>query len=109
MDTWTVLPNKTKEDVLNAQQVIKTKMPQTYAYIQATVLRCGAGVFKNVGRGLAGEANRFYAFENDVIVGTPFNQTDIMQTIIEQMMQNGAKYFCVLVEPVKMEAWHGAD
>lgn len=90
---------RTTEQIKADQQTIKAKMPQTYKYIQDTVTRCGADVFKNVNRGLAGEANRFYAFENEVLVGTPFTETDIMQTIIEQMMQNGAKYFCVLVEP----------
>lgn len=91
---------RTTEQIKADQQTIKAKMPQTYKYIQDTVTRCGADVFKNVNRGLAGEPNRFYAFENEVLVGTPFTETDIMQTIIDAMMQNGAKYFCVLVEPV---------
>lgn len=95
---------RTTEQIKADQQTIKAKMPQTYKYIQDTVTRCGADVFKNVNRGLAGEANRFYAFENEVLVGTPFTETDIMQTIIDAMMQNGARYFCALVEPAKMEA-----
>lgn len=92
---------RTTEQIKADQQTIKARMPQTYKYIQDTVQRCGGDVFKNVNRGLAGEPNRFYAFENQIIVGAPFNETDIMQTIIDQMMQNGAKYFCVLVEPSK--------
>lgn len=92
---------RTKEQILADQATIKAKMPETYKHIQVAVKRSGPDVFKNVNRGLAGEPNRFYAFENEVIVGTPFNETDIMQTIIDQMMQNGAKYFCVLVEPSK--------
>lgn len=94
-----VITPRTTEQIKADQQIIKTRMSQTYKYIQDTVARCGADVFKNVNRGLAGEANRFYAFEEGMLVGTPFNQSDIMQTIIEQMMQNSAKYFCVLVEP----------
>jgi hypothetical protein len=94
---------RTTDQIKADQQTIKAKMPQTYKYIQDTVARCGADVFKNVNRGLAGEANRFYAFENEVLIGTPFTKTDIMQTIINAMMQNGAKCFCVLVEPVKVE------
>lgn len=90
---------RTTEHIKADQQTIKAKMPQTYKYIQDTVQRCGGDVFKNVNRGLAGEPNRFYAFENEILIGTPFNQTDVMQMIIDQMMRNGAKYFCVLVEP----------
>lgn len=94
---------RTKEQILADQATIKAKMHETYKHIQVAVKRSGSDVFKNVNRGLAGEPNRFYAFENEILIGTPFNQTDVMQMIIDQMMQNGAKYFCVLVEPAKME------
>lgn len=90
---------KTTEQIKADQQTIKTKMPQTYKYIQDTVQRCGQDVFKNVNRGLAGEPNRFIAHECGVTVGTVFTDGSVMQEIITQSMRHGSVYFCVLVEP----------
>jgi hypothetical protein len=90
---------RTTEQIKADQQTIKTKMPKTYKYIQDTVARCGADVFKNVNRGLAGEPNRFIAHEAGVTVGAVFTDGSAMQEIITQSMRYGSVYFCVLVEP----------
>jgi hypothetical protein len=95
-----VITPRTTEQIKADQQTIKAKMPKTYKYIQDTVARCGADVFKNVNRGLAGEPNRFIAHECGVTVGTVFTDGSVMQEIITQSMQHGALYFCVLVEPI---------
>lgn len=57
---------------------IKAHMPEVYKSIQAKAAEIGKPAFALVRRGLRGEANCFYAFERGHVVGTPFNQTDVM-------------------------------
>ena len=102
--TQSTIQQRSKEDVLADQATIKAKMPKTYAYITETVKRVGPEAFKNVNRGLYGEPNRFFAFENGISMGTVFTEAGVLQEIITQMMRHGAQYFCVLLEPAKMEA-----
>lgn len=68
---------------------IKAHMPETYKSIQAKAAETGKAAFGIVRRGLRGEPNCFYAFERGHVVGTPFNQTDVMPTTAFYMVAFG--------------------
>lgn len=74
---------------------IKAHMPEVYASIQAKAEAMGKPAFALVRRGLRGEANCFYAFEHGHVVGTPFNQTDVMPEIAKYMVQFGCDHIVV--------------
>lgn len=74
---------------------IKANMPEVYKAIQAKAQEIGRPAFSLVRRGLAGEANCFYAFERGRVVGTPFNRTDIMAEIAKYMVQFGCSHIVV--------------
>lgn len=74
---------------------IKAHMPEVYQSIQAKAAAIGKPAFALVRRGLRGEANCFYAFERGRVVGTPFNQTDVMAEIAKYMVQFGCSHIVV--------------
>lgn len=76
---------------------IKTHMPEVYKGIQAKAVELGTPAYALVRRGLRGEPNCFFAFERGRVVGTPFNVTNIMAVVAQNMVQFGVK--CVLVWP----------
>lgn len=74
---------------------IKAYMPEVYQAIQAKAADIGKPAFGLVRRGLRGEANCFYAFERGYVVGTPFNQADVMPEIAKYMVQFGCMHIVV--------------
>ena len=74
---------------------IKANMPETYKAIQAKAQDIGKPAYALVRRGLRGDANCFYAFERGYVVGTPFNQGDIMAEISKYMVQFGCTFIVV--------------
>lgn len=76
---------------------IKAHMPEVYKGIQAKAAQIGKPAYALVRRGLRGEPNCFFAFERGRVVGTPFNVTNVMAVVAQNMVQFGAK--CALVWP----------
>lgn len=74
---------------------IKANMPEVYKSIQEKAQQRGKAAFALVRRGLRGEPNCFYAFERGHVVGTPFNQTDIMPQIAMYMVRFGCSHIVV--------------
>lgn len=74
---------------------IKANMPQVYKSIQAKAAAIGKPAFALVRRGLRGEANCFYAFEQGHVVGAPFNQGDVMPEIARYMVQFGCDHIVI--------------
>lgn len=103
-------------------EVIKTKMPSTYAEIKERGERVtgkvfdpandlvraeGSVVYQLVRRGIRGEPNCFYAVERGHVVGTPFNIEDVARDIAWGMVSLGCAHVCIL--PVfKRGTQHGA-
>jgi hypothetical protein len=77
------------------RDVIKTHMPNTYSAILKKSEEVGAPAFDWVRRGLRGEANCFYAFENGYVVGTPFSVSGISAVVAQHMVQFGVAYCCI--------------
>jgi hypothetical protein len=74
---------------------IKANMPEVYKSIQAKASDIGKPAYALVRRGLRGEANCFYAFERGRVVGTPFNQGDIMAETAKYMVQFGCTFIVI--------------
>lgn len=74
---------------------IKAHMPEVYQSIQAKAADIGKPAFALVRRGLRGEPNCFYAFERGYVVGTPFNQGDVMPEIAKYMVRFGCAHIVV--------------
>ena len=74
---------------------IKASMPEVYRSIQEKAAAVGKPAYALVRRGLRGEANCFYAFERGRVVGTPFNQGDVMAEIAKYMVQFGCTHIVV--------------
>ena len=87
---------KTKEEIEAVIQTIKARMPDTYANIQLKVKEIGNEAYELVRRGIRGEGDCFYAFENFNVVGTPFKVNhEIAATIAVYMVEFGST-FCTL-------------
>jgi hypothetical protein len=82
-------------DVTAKIEEIKRHMPETYSSIKAKAAVIGNEAFVLVRRGLRGEANCFYAFEQGRVVGAPFDRTDIMPEIAKYMVQFGCSHIVV--------------
>ena len=74
---------------------IKASMPEVHRSIQEKAAAIGKPAYSLVRRGLRGEANCFYAFERGRVVGTPFNEGDIMAEIARCMVQFGCTHIVV--------------
>ena len=85
-----------KEKVRRQIERVKAHMPNVYQYIKDKADDRGAEVWALVRRGMAGEANCFYAFENRCVVGTPFNLTTVMAEIEANLVQFGVEHVAVL-------------
>jgi hypothetical protein len=77
------------------QLTIKTKMPETYNYIQERAKQHPKGTFGLVKRGVLGEPGCFYAFERGHVVGTPFNGHQIQADVAVNMVRFGCAYVCI--------------
>ncbi|MEI6599850.1 MAG: hypothetical protein WCN21_05220 [Comamonadaceae bacterium] len=74
---------------------IKASMPEVHRSIQEKAAAIGKSAYSLARRGLRGEANCFYAFERGRVVGTPFNEGDIMAEIARYMVQFGCTHIVV--------------
>ena len=92
MDTWTPEQQRLIEQ---GQQLIKAKMPSTYAKIKAEAEK-DARVWGLVRRGLTGEANCFWAVECGQTVGSPFVGAVGLDWAAQAMAQFGCAYVCTL-------------
>lgn len=92
MDTWTDAQRMLIEQ---GQQLIKGKMPRTYAKIRAEASKDGR-VWSLVRRGLAGEPNCFWATEDGQTVGAPFVGAVGLDWAVRQMAEFGCPYVCTL-------------
>jgi hypothetical protein len=77
---------------------IKAFMPEVYKAIQARA-KSVPGTFREVRAALRGEPNLFYAFERGRVVGTPFNETDIMADVASFMVQFECAHVCIWSKP----------
>lgn len=74
---------------------IKAHMPEVYKSIQAKAGSIGKPAFALVRRGLRGEANCFYAFEQGRVVGTPFTLADVTRDIAQYMVTFGCTHVVI--------------
>jgi hypothetical protein len=95
-----------KANIEPAIAEIKTYMPEVYKSILAKSEAIGKPAFALVRRGLRGEPNCFYAFERGRVVGTPFNQTDIMAEIARYMVQFGCDHVVVWASEGVVDGTH---
>jgi hypothetical protein len=84
-----------KMDVNGKVEEIKRFMPETYKSIQAKAAKIGNVAYELVRRGLRGEANCFYAFEQARVVGTPFNMPDVTADVALCIVEFGCAYVCM--------------
>lgn len=99
---------QTAERVAQLISEIKAHMPDTYAAIKARAAERQSGVYETVRRGLAGEANCFYAIEGGRVVGTPFDLPNVMPELAAQIVQFGCRFVCMLALPKAGGATDGA-
>jgi hypothetical protein len=102
MDSWTdqklqgAASQSKVEDLL---QLIKTRMPMTYAQITRKAQEQGRGVYVLVRRGLRGEGNCFWAMEAGHVVGTPFAASHPVSAVMAQaLVQFGCAHVCTIAE-----------
>jgi hypothetical protein len=86
---------KTPEEVAQVLQVIKTKMPNVYAAIQAKATEIGPEAFSLVRQGIRGDPYKFYAFEAGHVVGTPFTGHPIEADVASFMCSFGCPFVCL--------------
>ena len=87
---------KTDAEVEVLKALIKNEMPDLYASIQLKAKSIGNEAFTWVRRGLQGEPNCFYGFENGRVVGTPFSiQCEHVDQQVRDMVAFGST-FCSL-------------
>lgn len=105
MDTKTEAAMKTDAEVAAMIALIKARMPDTYANIQLKAKQPGVKAYELVRRGLRGEPNCFYAFENFKVVGTPFTlEHEDALPIALYMVQFGSTFCCIYGDRLKKKA-----
>lgn len=105
MDTTETAAMKSSEEVAALIEVIKERMPDTYANIKLKAASIGKPAYEYVRRGLRGEANCFYAFENFKVVGTPFNlEHEDALPVALYMVQFGSTFCCIYGDRLKKKA-----
>jgi hypothetical protein len=92
-----------KVDVAALINTIKRNMPEVYTMIKAKAAEIGNDAYGHVRAGLAGKANRFYAFERGHLVGTPFNMPGITADVARFMVEFGLNA-CAIWAPVQSPA-----
>lgn len=97
MDT-TKTPVKSAEEVEAVIATIKTKMPRTYAAIQAKAQDLGKAAFALVRSAIKGQPNCFYANEAGWVVGTRFDQSEISRDVAQLLVCHGVDHFIVWPE-----------
>lgn len=85
----------TREKVARQKELVKAHMPDVYQAIKDKAEDIGRDAWLLVDRGMAGEPDCFYAFENRCVVGTPFNRPDIMADVAVNMVRFGVAYVVI--------------
>lgn len=80
---------------------IKTHMPETYKGIQSKAAAIGRLAYQLVRRGVSGEANCFYGWENGRVVGTPFNCPQVTGDIALHVVEFGSAHVCIFGEQLQ--------
>ncbi len=101
-------PQGAPVNVAAGVQLIKEKMPKTYASIQAKAEVIGRPAFALVRRSIAGEANLFYAIEAGHVVGTPFEACMLSAEVARWMVAFGTASVVMWGEEAKAEVTSGA-
>lgn len=112
MDTWTdsgARNDSTSADVVQqGLQLIRSRMPNVYAAVQAKAAEIGPAAYALVRRGLRGQARCFWAVEAGHVVGTPFDGHPVQAEVARAMVQFGCAHVCVWGEPTTGGQAHGA-
>lgn len=91
MDTETAK----KERVARQIELVKAHMPKTYQHIKDRAEDIGQVAWTLVRRGMAGEANCFYAIENRCVVGAPFDRSDTTDMFAGQIVRFGCEFMAI--------------
>jgi hypothetical protein len=105
MDTKTETAMKSSEEIAAVIEVIKARMPGTYKAIKLKADSIGKPAYEYVRRGIRGEPNCFYAFENFNVVGTKFS---IEHEDATYMVEFGSTFCIIFGDRLKKaEVQHG--
>lgn len=104
MDTCTAEEKEAQAaKVAEGLALIKARMPRVYAHIQEKAGEIGNLAYALVRRGLAGQANCFYAFERGHVVGTPFSAGPLPAGVAEQMVQFDMAFVALWACPAEVQ------
>jgi hypothetical protein len=95
-------------DVEEGIRNIKVNMPQTYRSIQAKASEIGREAYALVRRSLAGQRNAFYAIERGHVVGTPFEEVDLVPDVARLMVQFECRSVVMWARSAVQGSDHGA-
>lgn len=84
-----------KERVARQIELVKAHMPKTYQHIKDRAESMGANAWTLVRRGMAGEANCFYAVENRCVVGAPFDRSSMTDMFAGQIVRFGCEFLAI--------------
>lgn len=84
-----------REKVARQKELVKAHMPNVYQAIKDKADDIGRDAWLLVDRGMSGEPNCFYAFENRCVVGTPFALPTIMADVAVSMVRFGVAHVVV--------------
>ncbi len=109
-----------KEQVAQQIEIIKTRMPYTWALIEDRAKHIGNDAYAYVRRGLRGERGCFYAIEAGHVVGTPAGlPQDTLQELADYIVIMGCAHVCIwpasawrardAAQPPAVGGEHGAD
>ena len=84
-----------KADIERGLELIKGRMPSTYAEIKARAGVAGPVAYALVRRGLGGQPNAFWAMEGGYVVGTPFAGQAIERDVAIGMVVFGVDHACI--------------
>jgi hypothetical protein len=110
MDTKTeTAAMKSSEEIAAVIEVIKVHMPDTYKAIKLKADSIGKPAYEYVRRGIRGEPNCFYAFENFNVVGTKFSIEHEDALALATYMVEFGSTFCIIFGDrlKKAEVQHG--
>ncbi len=105
MDTMTSDQAMTVGEVNARIELIKARMPKTYAAIQEKAATLGKEAYALVRRGIRGESNCFYACERDLKAGT-YWEAKVSPDIARLVERYGMTFVCMWPEPEGADGTH---
>jgi hypothetical protein len=108
MDTTASAKPGQQADVSAQIELIKARMPQTYAAIKGKAESIGNDAYRFVRAGLRGEPNCFYAIEAGHVMGTPFDLPDVHAELARVIVQFGCR-FLIMWAPEAQQQQGGSD